>query len=294
MELLIQRLADGLADGMIYGAIALALVLIYRSTGLVNFAQGEMAMFSTFIVWTLARPDLLGLPLIASIGLGAVFGFLLGAGFERLIMRRFKERDHLSQAMVTMGLFLLLNALAAYVFSIQPVSLKSLFPKGSVGIAGASVGYDVLGLVGVFAVLGLALRAMFLHTRMGLAMRAATNNAVSAQLSGINVDRTVMIGWGLAGAMGAVAGALIAPKLFVSPSMMQAALVYAFAAAVLGGLDSALGAIIGGIVMGLTQHLVGGYVVGAELQLASALFVILIVLLVRPQGLFGTVKVERV
>ena len=294
MDLFFQRIVDGIADGTIYGAVALALVLIYRSTGLINFAQGEMAMFATFIIWWFVRPDRLGMPIGLALVCGAIFGFFMGAFVERVIMRPFESRDHLSQAMVTMGLFLGLNSLAAYLFSVEPQRLPSLFPSGGVHIGDVSIGWDVLGLIGVVLGLSLLLRLMFTYTRVGLAMRAATSNSVSAQLHGINVKRTLMIGWGLAGAVGAIAGGLLAPALFVSPTMMQAVLLYAFAAAVVGGLDSTFGAIVGGIVVGVTQHLAGGYLVGNELQLSSALALILLVLLIRPQGLFGRVRVERV
>ncbi|WP_236790825.1 branched-chain amino acid ABC transporter permease [Amycolatopsis sp. GM8] len=301
MELLLQRIIDGVGDGMIYGAIALALVLIYRVTGLVNFAQGEMAMFATFIVWWITRPDrFLGfigdpqLRMAVGIFLGLGIGFVIGVVCERFIMRPFEKRPYIDQAMVTMGMYLGLSALAAYIFSVQPVAMESVFSAGGIPLGGANLTWSTIGLIVVFTSLSLLLRLLFTRTRFGLAMRATTNNAVSAQLSGINVKRTLMLGWGLASAVGGVAGAMLAPKLFLSPFMMQSVLLYAFAAAILGGLDSVPGAIVGGILVGLTQHLAGGYLFGSELALAAALLLILIVLLVRPQGLFGKVKVERV
>jgi branched-chain amino acid transport system permease protein len=301
MDLLLQRIFDGVGDGMIYGALAVALVLIYRVTGLVNFAQGEMAMFATFIVWWITRPDRF-LAFIADpqwrmavgIVLGFVIGFVIGVIFERVIIRPFEKRDHLSQAMVTMGLFLSLSALAAFIFSVQPVAMESVFNAGGVPVGGAKLTWSTIGLIVVFVCLSLLLRLLFTRTRLGLAMRATTTNATSAQLSGVNVKRTLMIGWGLAGGVGAVAGAMLAPELFLSPTMMQSVVLYAFAAAILGGLDSVFGALVGGVLVGLTQHLAGGYLFGSDLQLAAALLLILIVLLVRPQGIFGKVKVERV
>jgi branched-chain amino acid transport system permease protein len=297
MELLLQRIFDGIADGMIYGAIALALVIIYRVTGLVNLAQGEMAMFATFVVWWVARPDRWfgwDMPMWLAIIVGMGFGFVMGALIERFVMRPFESRDHVSQLMVTVGIFLGLGALATFIFSVNPVAVESVLPDGGLTVGGATLTWSTLGLVVVFVAISLLLRLLFARTKFGLAMRATTSNEVSAQLSGVNVKRTLMLGWGLAGAIGAVAGAMLAPKLFLSPFMMQAVLLYAFAAAVLGGLDSALGAVVGGLIVGLTQHLAGGYLVGSELQLASALVLILVVLLVRPQGLFGKLKVERV
>ena len=294
MGLFLQRLIDGVSDGVIYGLVALALVLVYRATGLLNFAQGEMAMFSTFVIWWIASPTHWGQPIAVALVGGVAFGAAMGAATERFVIRPFSNRDHLTQGMVTMGLFLGLNALAGYVFSVQPVPLPSALPGGGVEVGSLRISWNTVGLVLVLVILSVLLRLLLLHTKLGLAFRAATSNPESARLSGINVDKALVTGWALAGAVGALAGGLLAPTLFVSPEMMRSVLLYAFAAAIVGGINSAFGATIGGLLVGVTQHLAGGYLVGSQLQTASALVLILGVLLIKPAGLFGRLRTERV
>ncbi|MDX6740744.1 branched-chain amino acid ABC transporter permease [Actinocorallia sp. A-T 12471] len=297
MALFLQRLIDGIGNGMLYGAVALALVLIYRATGLVNFAQGEMAMFCTFVTWKLADQELgFGLPIVVGIAGGVAFGFLFGAAVERVVVRPFEGADHLRQMIVTLGLFLALNALAAWVFTSSTERLDSPFPAGSLRIGGVSVAYQQLGVIAVLLVMALLLRLLFARTRLGLAMRGAAMNPESSRLLGVDVSRMLMVGWGLSAAIGALAGALVAPTVFVSPTMMQTLLLYGFAAAVLGGFDSAPGALVGGVIVGVVQAMASGYIsaIGTQLQLATAFVLILVVLMLRPQGLFGRVSVERV
>ncbi len=297
MALFLQRLIDGVGNGMLYGSVALALVLIYRATGLVNFAQGEMAMFCTFVTWKLSDSGSgLGLPIIAGIIGGVVFGFLFGAGLERVVIRPFESADHLRQMIVTLGLFLALNSLAAYIFTADTQRLASPFPDGSLNLGGVNISIREIGTVIVLLAMAALLRELFTRTRLGLAMRGAAMNPESSRLLGVDVSRMLMVGWGLSSAIGALAGALVAPSIFVSPGMMQTLLLYGFAAAVVGGFDSAPGALIGGVLVGVVQALASGYVsvIGTQLQLATAFVMILAVLLVRPQGLFGRVSVERV
>jgi branched-chain amino acid transport system permease protein len=297
MALFLQRLIDGVSNGMLYGSVALALVLIYRATGLVNFAQGEMAMFCTFVTWKLADPDSgLGLPIVVGILGGVVFGFLFGAALERVVIRPFESADHLRQMIVTLGLFLALNSLAAYIFGADTQRLAAPFPSGALHLGGVTVSYQELGVIAVLLVTAALLRELFTRTRLGLAMRGAAMNPESSRLLGVDVSRMLMIGWGLSAAIGALAGALVAPAIFVSPGMMQTLLLYGFAAAVVGGFDSAPGALVGGVLVGVVQALASSYIsaIGTQLQLTTAFVLILAVLLVRPQGLFGRVSVERV
>jgi branched-chain amino acid transport system permease protein len=298
MELLIQRLIDGTSNGFLYGAVALALVLIYRSTGLMNFAQGEMAMFSTFVVWKLADQKLgLGLALAIAIPAGLVFALLLGAVIERVVIRPFEGGgDHLRLLIVTLGLFLAINALAGYVFTTDTERLDSPFPSGGLTAGGVSITYLEIGTVVVFLAVALLIRQLFMGTKLGLGLRAAAMNPSSSRLAGIDVNRMMMIGWGLASAIGALAAVLVAPVVYVSTNMMGGLLLYGFAAAVVGGFESAPGALVGGVLVGLIQSLSAGYLpfIGNQLQLATAFAVILLVLLIRPQGLFGRVPVERV
>lgn len=296
MELLAQRIVDGIGDGVIYGLLALALVMIFRSTRILNFAQGEMAMFCTMVVWKLTSSSGLGLPLLLAIASGIIAGFILGAGLERVVMRPFEGGDHLRQAMVTMGLFLAINALGGYLFTLNTQQIGSPFPSGGLHPGGVRISYQFLGLLGVALVVSTLLWAFFSWTRVGLGMRAASTSPQAARVHGVNVPRMLMLGWALSGALGALAGALLAPSLFVSSNMMLNILLYAFAAAAVGGFDSAPGALVGGVIVGLVQHLAAGYIgfIGNQLQLATALFVILVVLLIRPQGLFGSKLVQRV
>jgi branched-chain amino acid transport system permease protein len=297
VSLFLQRLIDGVGNGMLYGAVALALVLIYRATGLVNFAQGEMAMFCTFVTWKLTdHASGFALPIVVGIIGGVVFGFLFGAALERVVIRPFEGADHLRQMIVTLGLFLAINSLAAWIFTATTQRLASPFPAGALRLGGVSISYQQLGVIAVLLVMALALRELFGRTRLGLAMRGASMNPESSRLLGVDVSRMLMVGWGLSAAIGALAGALVAPAVFVSPGMMQSLLLYGFAAAVLGGFGSAPGALVGGVVVGVAQAMVSGYVsaIGTQLQLTTAFVLILVVLLVRPQGLFGRASVERV
>lgn len=297
MELLIQRLIDGTSNGFLYGAVALALVLIYRSTGLMNFAQGEMAMFTTLVVWKLADERVgFGLALTIAIPIGIVFAFLLGAALERAVIRPFSGSSPLNLLIVTLGLFLAINALAGYIFTTDTERLDSPFPSGGLSFGGVTITYLKLGTIVVLLIVALLIRQLFMGTKLGLGLRAAAMNPSSSRLAGIDVGRMMMIGWGLASVIGAIAAILVAPVVYVSTNMMAALLLYGFAAAVVGGFDSPFGALVGGVLVGLIQSLASGYLpfIGTQLQLATAFAVILLVLLIRPQGLFGRLPVERV
>jgi branched-chain amino acid transport system permease protein len=288
----VQLVVDGIADGSIYGAVALSLVLIYRSTGVVNFAQGEMAMFSTFVAWGLLQT---GLPLAGALALTLVLSFVGGMIIERVIIRPVEGGEPLVLVIVTLGLLILLNSAAGWIWGFSNRSFPSLFGNDSVDVAGVRVDVESLGVVAVMlTVVGL----VFLftqRTKLGLAMRAVAMNPESSRLSGIPVGRTLMVGWGLAALVGALAGALIAPRLFLDVNFMGGVLIYAFAAATLGGFDSPFGAIVGGWIIGVAETLAGNYVdfIGADLKILVPLAIILVVLLIRPSGLFGSSEVAR-
>jgi branched-chain amino acid transport system permease protein len=288
----VQLVVDGIADGSIYGAVALSLVLIYRSTGVVNFAQGEMAMFSTFVAWGLLQT---GLPLAAALALTLVLSFVGGMIIERVIIRPVEGGEPLVLVIVTLGLLILLNSAAGWIWGFSNRSFPSLFGNDSVDVAGVRVDVESLGVVAVMlTVVGL----VFLftqRTKLGLAMRAVAMNPESSRLSGIPVGRTLMVGWGLAALVGALAGALIAPRLFLDVNFMGGVLIYSFAAATLGGFDSPIGAVVGGWIIGVAETLAGNYVefIGADLKILVPLAIILVVLLIRPSGLFGSSEVAR-
>ena len=292
MERFIQLVIDGIAIGSIYGALALALVLIFRSTGLVNFAQGEMAMFSTFIAWGLAETGLpLGLALVSAFAISFVFGMAV----ERILIRPVEGEDPLTILIVTLGLFILLNSAAGWIWGFENRGFPRALPGGSTDIGGVRLAYESLGIVAVLLAVSGLLFLLFNRTKLGLAMRAAAANPASSRLVGIDVGRTLMIGWGLAALLGALAGVLVAPQLFLDVNFMGGVLVYSFAAATLGGFDSPKGAVIGGWIIGIAENLAGTYVdfIGSDLKILVPLVAILVVLLFRPTGLFGSEEVAR-
>ena len=292
MERFIQLVIDGIAIGSIYGALALALVLIFRSTGIVNFAQGEMAMFSTFVAWGLVEAGLpLGIALLATFALSFAGGMIV----ERVLIRPVEGSDELTILIVTLGLFILINSGAGWIWGFENRSFPRALPGGSADLAGIRVAYESLGIVAVLLTVSGLLFLLFQHTKLGLAMRAAAANPASSRLVGINVGRTLMIGWGLAALLGALAGVLVAPQLFLDVNLMGGVLVYSFAAATLGGFDSPKGAIIGGWIIGVAETLAGDYIgwIGSDLTILVPLGIIFGVLLVRPNGLFGSPEVVR-
>ena len=293
MELFFNQVINGLQQGAIYAALALALVLIFRSTSLLNFAQGEMAMFSTFIAWILADN---GFPVVFAILAAMAVSVVGGAIIERTLIRPVGSDNVLAIVIVTIGIFIATNALAGWIYGTDGRVFPRIFPNESLVTFGdVTVTKETTGIVAILLVVVGLLYLLFQHTKVGLAMRAVASNAESAQLVGIRVGRILMLGWGLAAALGALAGALAAPQLNLSLNLMQGLLIYAFAAATLGGFDSPLGAVVGGLIVGVTQTLAGQYIDFFNgFELGSAFLLILIVLLVRPQGLFGKAVVTRV
>jgi branched-chain amino acid transport system permease protein len=291
----LQQVVSGLASGGIYGALALALVLIHRATGVVNFAQGEMATFSTYILWTLTANH--GWPYWPALVFTLAMSFAGGVGLHQLVIRPVERGTVLPVVIVTIGLLLTLNGLVTWIWGGSQHTLQSPFPTRTVDAGGVAISIQDLGTIGVSIGMVIVLWIFFRTTRVGLAMRAAATNPAEARLVGVRVAWMLALGWGLAAMLGAIAGALAAPSLAsLDPSLMQATLIYAFAAAVLGGIDSPAGAVLGGLLLGVALNLLGVYVdfVGADLRLPAALAVILAVLLVRPRGLLGPVTVRRV
>jgi len=289
-----QQVVSGLSSGGIYALLAVALVLIYRATGVVNFAQGELAMFSTFVAWTLTQHGLTYWPAFVVTVLAAFAG---GIVLERAVIRPVEQASVLTVAIVTIGLFFIVNGAAFWIWSPEVKSMPNAFSTRPIRIAGVAFSISDLGIIGVSLLAVLLLWLFFRFTKLGLAMRAAALNPDSSRLTGIRVSWTIALGWGLATALGAVAGLLAAPPLgSFDQNFMQPILLYAFAGAVLGGIDSALGAVIGSLALGVFLNLLGTYVswVGTDLRQAAALAVILVVLLVKPAGLLGTAAVRRV
>jgi len=289
-----QQIVAGLGSGSIYGALALALVLIHRATGVINFAQGEMAMFTTYIAWTLTANH--GWSYWPAFVATLVFAFLLGVGIERVVIGPVSNASVLTIVIMTIGLVLTFNGLASLIWSAEIRAFPSPFPNETWRIGGVAISQQDVGTFAIVVVLVALLWAFFQFTKIGLALRASALNPDASRLVGVRVGWMLAIGWGLAAMLGAVAGMLAAPTVFLDPNMMQAILIYAFAAAVLGGIDSPFGAVAGGLLLGVGLNLISSYVdfVGADLRLPVALLIILVVLLVRPAGLFGKPVMRRV
>jgi branched-chain amino acid transport system permease protein len=290
MEALLHQVLAGLATGGIYASLALALVMIYQATHLVNFAQGEMAMFSTYIAWSLINA---GMGYWPAFFLTVALSFLLGVLIERIIIRPVEDAPVLAAVVVFIGLLVAFYSIAGWIYSYTIKSFPSPFPAEPLfGIRYMSP--HQAGAIGVTLVVLALLYLFFRFTPLGLAMRAAAQNPVSSRLVGIRVGWMLALGWGLAAAIGAIAGMMVAPIVYLDPGMMGGVLLYAFAAALLGGIDSPGGAVIGGFVVGVAENVLGAFVIGNELKLAVALVLIVGVLLVRPSGFFGKVHVVRV
>jgi branched-chain amino acid transport system permease protein len=288
-----QQVAAGVREGAIYAGLALAIVIVYRSTRVINFAQGELATFTTFVAWSLMNQ---GLSFWAAFPIVLVIAFVGGVGIERVIIRPVENAPVLTIVIITLGLALLLNGLMSIIWGGASRQFHGPFSTRTIDVGGVPISVQDIGIVVVSFVLVALLALFFRYTKLGLALRAAAVNPESSRLVGVRVGWMLALGWGIAAVLGAVAGMMIAPVVFLDPNMMQTILLYAFAAAVLGGLDSPVGAVVGGILLGLTITLLGRYVgfIGSTLKLPVALLLILVLLLVRPGGLFGRVAVRRV
>jgi branched-chain amino acid transport system permease protein len=290
MEAVAHQIISGLATGGIYASIALALVMVYQATHLVNFAQGEMAMFSTYGAWTLIRA---GVPYWETFFIVIAISFLAGVLLERFVVRPVAARSVLSVVVIFIGLLVIFNSVAGWIwtYSVQTFPspfLDTVFPSNKY-ITSHEFGSLVIMLIELAV-----LFVFFRFTSLGLAMRAAAHNPTSSRLVGVRVDLMLALGWGIAAALGAVAGMMIAPIVFLDPNMMSGILLYGFAGALLGGIESPAGAVAGGLLLGVVENLAGAYLVGTDLKLTLALVVIVAVLIVRPSGLFGKTVVSRV
>ncbi len=292
MELFVQQVIAGISTGSIYACVALAVVMIYVAIGHLNFAQGEMAMFSTFIAWQLIT---WGVPYWVAFFLTIAISFVGGIVIERVIFKPLDNAPILSHVVMFIALLTIITSAAGFIWDFSIKTFPS--PFGSAPLFGSSlISAHQAGMMAVTLLLLLALFFFFRYTRVGLALRASADNPVSARLVGIRVSWMIALGWGLATAIGAVAGMLVAPVVFLEPNMMLGILVYGFAGAVLGGLSSPGGAVLGGFLVGVIENLAGTFipVIGGELKLTIALCIIVLVLVLKPGGLFGRATVQRV
>ncbi len=308
MELFLQRLFDGLSQGSVYALVALGLVIIYRGTGHLNFAQGEMALFATYCVYQFGE---WGISIYIGVFLGMLIGFAVGAAAEVGLVRPLSKKSPFAVFIATLALFQGLNWLDGAIWGDQVLpnsgvgstqqSFPSLFPDDPtdfVSIFGAAIRWESIGVIALVLVITGLLFLLFNKTKFGLAMRAVASNPESSKLVGIRTNTVLMASWGLAAALGALGGVVFAGiNNSVNLGLMFTVFIYASAAATLGGFDSPGGAVIGGLTIGVIENMAAGYFpewIGQELKLAVAFVVIVVVLLFKPSGLFGTEKVERV
>ncbi|HXT06799.1 MAG TPA: branched-chain amino acid ABC transporter permease [Roseiarcus sp.] len=287
---LLHQLASGLALGGVYAITALALVMIFQATQLVNFAQGEMAMFSTYIAWFLMQNDW---DYWSAFAATVALSFVGGVVIERVVVRPFAHAPVLASVIVFIGLSFIFNALAGFFFGYSVQSFDTPF-DGRPWFGNRFMSAHESGSVVVSLIVLVLVFAFFRFTPLGLAMRAAAQNPTSARLVGVRVGWMLALGWGLAAAIGAIAGMMAAPIVYLDPNMMGGILLYAFTGAVFGGIDNPWGAVFGGFAVGVVENLLGAYVVGEQLKLSVALVIIVGVLVVRPSGLFGRRIVARV
>lgn len=292
MDLLLNQIVAGIATGSIYALMALAVVMIFQAINHLNFAQGEMAMFSTFLSWQLMQ---WGLSYWGAFSLALIISFGLGIAIERLLFRPLSKAPDLTSLAGFVGLFAIVNSGAGLIwdFTVRPYPS----PFGSLdGLTLGPFSSHQAGTIGVTLSLLAVLFLFFKFTRIGLALRATALAPESARLVGINTGWMIALGWGMAAAIGAIAGMLIAPVVFLEPNMMGGVLIYGFAAAVLGGLTSPLGAVLGGILIGIFENVVGTYIpgVGNEVKLPVTLALIILVLVLKPAGMLGKRSIKRV
>ncbi len=289
MDLFVSQVLSGVASGAIYGCVGLAMVMIFTSTEKINFAQGEMATFSTYVAWTLMT---VGLPYWAAFAATVAISFAAGVLIQRTLLAPLRDAPEMSQVIVFFGLFLVFNSASGAIWGYLPFDFPSPVKAFSTGTT--LIGAHQLFIILVAVLMLTLLFLFFRYTSLGLCMRAAAQNPVSASLMGVRVGWMLALGWGLSAAVGAVAGIMVAPVVFLEPQMMVGVLLYAFAAALVGGIDSPPGAFVGGIIVGVLENLVGTYLVGTDLKLTVALVLIIAVLIFKPTGLFGSRRVARV
>jgi branched-chain amino acid transport system permease protein len=290
VEFFIQQLVAGLTSGAIYACVALGLVMIFVSTDHINFAQGEMAMFATYLAWAMIDA---GVPYWLAFIATIFIAFAGGLFIQRVILKPLETAPVLSLVVCFIALLSFFNALAGMIWSFTIKQFPSPFPPRDV-FGNGLVSIQQIGVVAVTLIMLGILTVFFRYTTLGLAMRAAAQNPASARLMGVRVSWMLALGWGLAAAIGAVAGMLVAPIVFLDPNMMTGILVYGFAGALVGGIGNPMGAVAGGFIVGVLENLVGSYVIGNELKLTFALAVVVGVLLLKPAGIFGRVIVRRV
>ncbi len=287
---MMQMIVSGIALGAIYGLVALGIVLVFKATGVLNFAHGEAVMISAFVAFALLKLKVpYWLVIILTLMFAAAFGYLI----ERLIIRRFVGKPLLVSGIATLGLFLLFGDLAVWIWGKDPYEFPGLFSQKPINLGGVAISAADIGIVSVASALAAALFAFFRFTRLGIAMQACMENPVAAQLMGIPTRRIYSLAWMMSHMIGAIAGLLIAPVAFLHFTMMQHVLHFAFAAAVLGGIFSLPGSMLGGVIIGVSSNLTGAYISSAWKEIVPFI-VMLAILILRPHGLLALRPVKKV
>jgi branched-chain amino acid transport system permease protein len=299
MGIFMDRLFAGGTAGSLYVLLALALVVVFRSSSTINFAQGEFALFTSYLAWWCTTK---GVPLLAALAVAMVAGFAMGVVTERVLIRPVRRRSETAVLIVGLGMFTALNGADGWIWGPDDKIFPHLLPNGVddyVEIFGGRLHYDSIGIVLLMIIVVAAMTLLFNRTPLGLQMRAVASNPESAALSGVRVGRVLSLSWGISSALGAFAGVLAVPAL--PPNQLNLAsffpiLIFAAAAALLGGLDSVKGAVVGGLAVGIGLSMINGYAtfLGGALQLTLAFVIIVLVLVMRPTGLFGARRIERV
>lgn len=291
MDLFFQQVLAGISTGCIYAMTALAISIVYLAVGHLNYAQGEMAMLSTFLAWTMLQ---LGVPFGVALAVSALGSFVIGAAIQRLIFEPIKDEPPISHVVIYIGLFSIFNGLAAFIWGAGVKTFPSPFGSGAFGGL-KSISTHQVGMLGVTVGLLGALIIFFRGTRTGLRIRAAADNRAASHAVGISVRNINAFAWGLSAVIGAIAGALIAPVVYLEPNMMLSTALSGFAGALLGGLTNPAGAVLGGFAVAIMENMVGTYVpvVGQELKSVIALLVVITVMVVSKGALFERRLVKR-
>lgn len=291
MTTVIQNIVGGLSAGSLYALVAVGLVTVFKATGIINFAQGDMAMLATFVAFMALTQSQIGY--WGALLVGLLFAALLGAGLERVFMRPLLNAPHVSQVMVTIGVGMILNGLAGIQWGYEPSGFPAPIGGHPLVVAGIAISKDNIVILALAVLVMVVLFAFYRYTRTGVALRATAQNLVAARLMGIPVGTVFAVSWAVAALLSGLAGMLIAPVLSLDPTFMAEVQIKSFAAAILGGITSLPGAVVGGLLLGVLESLVAGFI-STDMKNVFTFSLILLVLILRPHGIMGAPEARRV
>jgi branched-chain amino acid transport system permease protein len=291
---IVTDIFEGLTNGMIYGLVALSLVLIWRSTGILNFAQGAMAMFSTYLGMIIFAHDLSYWPLVA---IAIFMGFALGGTTERVLVRHLYGKSEINPIVVMVGFLIVLEGVAAAIWSTTPRGIPNPFSPIDWQLGGKPVALSAFSVyeIGTALVVMSAIAILFRFTKIGLQLRASALAPEVSRLLGVRVSRMLTLGWILSTGVGTIAAVLVASNFFtgLTPSVMDGIFAFGFIAAAVGGLDSPVGAIVAGVSIGIILQFVGDFI-NSNAIIWMALIILIVSLMVRPSGVFTRSTARRV